>query len=587
MTENRYAILIASSKFKDSNLQTLQCTENDVDGLNEILKSPNYCNFAATYPAKNLQNWKILQKIEGILKKANKDDLVLIYYSGHGKLDSSGKLHLATVNTDISTLKTTSIPIEFIKSIIEDSKTNKVVIILDCCYSGLAGEELSRGGMDDSLQSFSSGTYILTASSGIQQSKERESEKYGVFTKHIIEGIRSWEAANQDGNITMDSLFTYIKEQMKNERNQTPMKWDLKVKGEIIIAGNGRSKKEERRKKISSLLADLYSQDIIPGPILSRSIEIIDPDTKLLSKDDILYDRLLDRLLNKSLKPNQFIHEWYKIVHREDPTIYFDKAKISHNQGKVNDALALFDKAIEINPDFVAAWDGKGNILNELGKYDEAIKAFERATELDPKSLSSWYGKGKALETLGRTAEAKVAFAKAIGIDNVASEDSMLKVTNAKSSDVGRGIARIDPLTFKEKGWKAGDVIIIQGKKKTAVLIWPGYPEDKTKGTIGIDGNIRSNAGVNVEDFVLVRTCQAVPAEYVVFAPTVPLRITGGEEYLKKYMEGRAITRGDIIEISVMGRKIELMAVEVAPNNDAVVIMERTKMKVSEKPAAV
>jgi transitional endoplasmic reticulum ATPase len=71
----------------------------------------------------------------------------------------------------------------------------------------------------------------------------------------------------------------------------------------------------------------------------------------------------------------------------------------------------------------------------------------------------------------------------------------------------------------------------------------------------------------------------------VVFAPTVPLRITGGEEYLKRYMEGRVITRGDIIEISVMGRKIELMATRVAPSKDAAVIGDRTKIEISDKPA--
>ncbi|MHB8119203.1 MAG: hypothetical protein ACYDHX_10820 [Methanothrix sp.] len=189
------------------------------------------------------------------------------------------------------------------------------------------------------------------------------------------------------------------------------------------------------------------------------------------------------------------------------------------------------------------------------------------------------------METLGRSAEAKVAFAKAIGRDSIASEDAMLKVTNAKSSEVGRGIARIDPTTFKEKGWKAGDVMIIQGKKRTAALVWPADPGDKTKGIIMIDGNVRDNAGVDVEDSVLVRISQAVLAEYVVFAPTVPLRITGAEGYLKKYMEGRAITRGDTIQIPVMGRRIDLMAVEITPNNEAVVVGERTKIKLSQEPA--
>ena len=160
-----------------------------------------------------------------------------------------------------------------------------------------------------------------------------------------------------------------------------------------------------------------------------------------------------------------------------------------------------------------------------------------------------------------------------------------LKVIEARPTDVGRGIARIDPAVFSEMGWQAGDVVSIQGKKRTAALLWPGYPEDTGTGVVRLDGNTRRNAGVSIDDKVPVRIAQASPAESVVFAPTVPLRITGAEAYLQRYMEGRVITRGDIIEIPVMGRKIELMATRVSPAKEAAVIGEKTRIEMSEKPA--
>jgi transitional endoplasmic reticulum ATPase len=160
-----------------------------------------------------------------------------------------------------------------------------------------------------------------------------------------------------------------------------------------------------------------------------------------------------------------------------------------------------------------------------------------------------------------------------------------LKVIEARASDVGRGIARVDPAIFREKGWQAGDVISIQGKKRTAALLWPGYPDDTGTGVIRLDGNIRRNADVSIDDRVPVRIIQSAPAESLVLAPTVPMRITGAEEYLRRYMEGRVLTRGDVIEISVMGRKIELVAVRVNPAKDAVVIGDRTRIEISEKPA--
>ncbi|MHC1593865.1 MAG: CDC48 family AAA ATPase [Methanotrichaceae archaeon] len=164
-------------------------------------------------------------------------------------------------------------------------------------------------------------------------------------------------------------------------------------------------------------------------------------------------------------------------------------------------------------------------------------------------------------------------------------EDYTLKVGEARPSDVGRGIARVDQAVLYEAGWEAGDILMIEGKKRTAALLMPGYPDDTGTGMIRIDGNIRRNAGMSIDDKVPVKVIRSAPAEKIVFAPTVPLRITGGEEYLRRYLEGRVLTKGDIIEIGVMGRKIELVATKISPSADAVIMTDRTRVEVSEKPA--
>jgi len=53
-----------------------------------------------------------------------------------------------------------------------------------------------------------------------------------------------------------------------------------------------------------------------------------------------------------------------------------------------------------------------GQMLSHQGKYDEAVNAFDRAIELFPRFVIAWYGKGDALRALGRNAEAMTAFAK-------------------------------------------------------------------------------------------------------------------------------------------------------------------------------
>ncbi len=160
-----------------------------------------------------------------------------------------------------------------------------------------------------------------------------------------------------------------------------------------------------------------------------------------------------------------------------------------------------------------------------------------------------------------------------------------MKVAEARSRDVGRGIARIDPEIVEKLGLTTGDVIVIEGNRNTAALCWPGYPEDRGQGIIRIDGTIRRNAGVGIDDHVLVRKGHAKNAKKIGFAPTEPVKLMGGEEYLSQILEGRVIARGDIIELNVMGRRIDLIAVNTTPSADAVLITQDTVISISEKPA--
>ncbi len=164
-------------------------------------------------------------------------------------------------------------------------------------------------------------------------------------------------------------------------------------------------------------------------------------------------------------------------------------------------------------------------------------------------------------------------------------EGIVVKVAEARSRDVGRGIARVDPLIFEKMGLMPGDTIVIEGKKKTAAMVMRGYPEDEGTGLIRIDGYIRRNAGVGIDDKVKIKKVAATPASQVTFAPTQPLRLMGGEEYLKNLLEGRVITRGDVITINVMGNTIDLVATSVKPVKEVALITSTTDIKISEKPA--
>ena len=148
---------------------------------------------------------------------------------------------------------------------------------------------------------------------------------------------------------------------------------------------------------------------------------------------------------------------------------------------------------------------------------------------------------------------------------------------------MGRGIARIDPKVVQELGLTSGDIIQIAGKRKTNALCWPAHEQDYGKGTVRIDGYLRNNAGVSIDDKVTIRKIDAKVAERLMLAPTEPLRIVGGEEYLSQLLEGRVLSRGDYVPINIMGRTVNLVVANTSPTAEAVIVTEGTEVVVGEQ----
>src|SRR5438309_11380006 len=131
--------------------------------------------------------------------------------------------------------------------------------------------------------------------------------------------------------------------------------------------------------------------------------------------------------------------------------------------------------------------------------------------------------------------------------------EKFLRVAEAKPADAGRGIVRIDPEVMKILELKEGDVILILGSKATAAGVRRGYPEDANRGVIRMEGMQRRNAGVGLDDKVGPRKALARPAGKGSLAPSGPLKIMGGEESMAQRLQGRALARGDVWSVRVMG----------------------------------
>ncbi len=160
-----------------------------------------------------------------------------------------------------------------------------------------------------------------------------------------------------------------------------------------------------------------------------------------------------------------------------------------------------------------------------------------------------------------------------------------LRVQEALPSHVGRGIVAIDMRTKEYLGIASGDIVEIEGKRKTAAIVWPAPLEDEGKGIIHMDSIIRRNAGVGIGDKVIVRPASWKDAKKVVLAPAderTP-RIRGYETYVKKHLLGRPVVKGDYVLIPFFQKSVYVV-VSTQPSG-IVRITPKTVIVISDKPA--
>ena len=161
----------------------------------------------------------------------------------------------------------------------------------------------------------------------------------------------------------------------------------------------------------------------------------------------------------------------------------------------------------------------------------------------------------------------------------------VLRVAEAKQKDVGRGKVRIDINILRMIGVEPGDVVEIEGRRKTAAIAWPGYPEDQGLDIIRMDGLIRKNAGVSIGEKVIVRKADAKPATLVKLAPAnFNIAVDPGfVNYVRKRLLNYPVVEGDTVMIPVLSQAIPFIVVQTKPQG-VVIITHDTQIVVLERP---
>jgi len=142
-----------------------------------------------------------------------------------------------------------------------------------------------------------------------------------------------------------------------------------------------------------------------------------------------------------------------------------------------------------------------------------------------------------------------------------------LRVADAKQRDVGHGKVHIDNDTMQKLEITAGDFVEVHGKKMTVAVAWPAYAEDQGQEIVRMDGLIRRNAGVALNEYVNVRKADVKEAQAIAFAPT-DVRLSVDEEFVtfvKRRFMGMAFIEGDMTLLSIFGSAVPLIVTKTRP----------------------
>jgi uncharacterized caspase-like protein len=245
----KVALVIGNSEYDDASLARLITPSEDVNDLASLLKSPDIGGFDEVLTLVNEAATNVRKAVARLFKEKSPDDLVLLYFSGHGVLDDQGHLYLAVKDTERDLLSGTAIPANFITGEMDRSRSKRQVLIFDCCHSG-AFARGSKGVVGASVGTASVfegtgyGRVVLTATDATQYAWEGDKiigqADNSVFTHFMIQGLQTGEAdQDHDGRITLDELYDYVYAQVvATTPRQTPGKWSFKQQGEMVIAKN-------------------------------------------------------------------------------------------------------------------------------------------------------------------------------------------------------------------------------------------------------------------------------------------------------------------------------------------------------------
>ena len=269
---SRDALLIATSTYQDTRLRGLVGAEEDAMALASALRDPKAAGFNVTV-LMNEPHHVVGEAIGRFYRDRRRDDLALLYFTGHGLKDDDGRLYFAMTDTQWDSPLFTALSADHINYAMETCSSRQKVLVLDCCYSGAfpGTASVSKGDADvHTLERFQGrGRAVLTASDATQYAFEGmgpdDALRQSLFTHFMVRGLRTGEAdLDGDGDISLDDLYSYVHDRVIDVAPQQRPKKLENVEGRIVLGRN------------VHWTLPTYLRDAASSPIASQRLAALD-----------------------------------------------------------------------------------------------------------------------------------------------------------------------------------------------------------------------------------------------------------------------------------------------------------------------
>jgi hypothetical protein len=253
----RWAVVVGIGNYESPGVPRLTYTVPDAEAVYQMLTGPaGFKKDHVLLLTDKTERKPTLRNLRWALgtflaRSAGKDDMVLIYFAGHGAPEVDPRGHerdglakyLIPADADPDDLYASALPMDELHTIFGRIEADQVVVFVDACYSGAAGgRTFAKKGFRDIRvvdEAFldrltrTKGRAIITASRPTELSMELPELGHGIFTYYLVRGMQGAADLDRDGVVTLQELYQYLEQEVTRKSraaggNQHPV-----MKGEL------------------------------------------------------------------------------------------------------------------------------------------------------------------------------------------------------------------------------------------------------------------------------------------------------------------------------------------------------------------